>query len=96
VLRPQQREDLELEVVGLPLEERDDAGELPVREAEPAMKRLFRDEAQAASLDGRSEIRRTGWRARHGAGRHANFRSSIQRWPGRTSLLLPPERVTRD
>jgi hypothetical protein len=46
VLRPEQREDLELEVVGLPLEERDDAGELPVREAEPAVERLFRDEAQ--------------------------------------------------
>jgi len=30
------------------------------------------------------------------AGRHANFRSSIQRWPGGTSLLLPPERVTHD
>ena len=47
VLRPEEREDLELEVVGLPLQERDDAGELPVREAEPAVERLFRDEAQA-------------------------------------------------
>ena len=52
VLRPEQREDLELEVVGLPLEERDDAGELPVREAEPAMERVFRNGAQGASLDG--------------------------------------------
>jgi hypothetical protein len=50
VLGPQQREDLELEVVGLAVEERDDAGELPVREAEPTMERVFRDETQAASL----------------------------------------------
>jgi hypothetical protein len=41
---------LELEVVGLTLEERDDAGELPVREAELTMERLFRDRAQEASL----------------------------------------------
>ena len=59
VLRPEKREDLELEVVRLAPEQRDDSSELPVREAEPAMERLFRDEAQAASLDGRSEIRRT-------------------------------------
>jgi hypothetical protein len=50
VFRPEEREDLELEVVRLALEERDDAGELPVREAEPAMERVFRDGAQAASL----------------------------------------------
>jgi hypothetical protein len=50
VLRPEEREDLELEVVRLALEERDDAGELPVREAEPAVERVFRDGAQAASL----------------------------------------------
>ena len=50
VLRPEQREDGELEVVGLPLEETDDAIELPVRQAELAMERLFRDGAQEASL----------------------------------------------
>jgi hypothetical protein len=50
VLRPQEREDLELEVVGVAVEQRDDASELPVREAEPAMERVFRDGAQAASL----------------------------------------------
>jgi hypothetical protein len=37
VLGPEQREDLELEVVRLAVEEREDAGELPVREAEPTM-----------------------------------------------------------
>jgi hypothetical protein len=46
VLRPEEREDVKLEVVGLSIEERDDAGELTVRETEPAMERLFRDEAQ--------------------------------------------------
>jgi hypothetical protein len=56
VLRPEEGEDLQLEVVGLAVEERDDAGELPVRQAEPAMERVFRDEAQAASLDGGPEI----------------------------------------
>jgi hypothetical protein len=50
VLRPEQGEDGELEVVGLALEERDDTSELPVREAELTMERLFRDRAQEASL----------------------------------------------
>ena len=50
VLRPEQREDRELEVVRLAPEQRDDAVELPVREAELAMERLFRDGAQEASL----------------------------------------------
>jgi hypothetical protein len=51
VLRPEEGEDLELEVVRLSLEQRDDASELPVRKAEPAMERVFRDGTQAASLD---------------------------------------------
>jgi hypothetical protein len=51
VLRPEEGEDLELEVVRLAVEQRDDASELPVREAEPAMERVFRDRAQEASLD---------------------------------------------
>ena len=41
VLRPEEREDRELEVVRLALEQRDDSVELPVREAELAMERLF-------------------------------------------------------
>ena len=39
VLRPEEREDGELEVVRLPLEQRDDSVELPVRQAELAMER---------------------------------------------------------
>jgi hypothetical protein len=50
VLTPEEREDRELEVVRVALEQRDDASELPVREAEPAMERVFRNGAQAASL----------------------------------------------
>ena len=37
-------------MVRLPLEQRDDSVELPVREAELAMERLFRDGAQNVSL----------------------------------------------
>ena len=50
VLRPEQREDGELEVVRLALEQLVDTGVLPVREAELAVERLFRDGAQEASL----------------------------------------------
>ena len=50
VLRPEEREDGELEVVRLALEQRDDTGELPVREAELAVEWLFHDGAQAVSL----------------------------------------------
>jgi hypothetical protein len=42
MLGPQQREDRELEIVRLPLEEVADPGELAVRQPEGAMKRLFR------------------------------------------------------
>jgi hypothetical protein len=64
VLRPEQGEDLELEVVRLAVEECDDAGELPVREAEPTMERVFRDEAQTASLAPGS-VATTGCAASH-------------------------------
>jgi hypothetical protein len=47
VLRPQQREDGQLEMVGVSAEQLPDAVELPIREAESAMKRLFRDRRQA-------------------------------------------------
>jgi hypothetical protein len=46
MLRPEQREDSELEVVGLSLEQLADTFELPVREAEGAVKRLFCDPRQ--------------------------------------------------
>jgi hypothetical protein len=46
VLRPEQREDRQLEVVGLPLEQLDDARVLGVAEAERLVERLFRDPRQ--------------------------------------------------
>jgi len=46
VLRPEQREDRQLEVVGLPLEQLDDARVLGVGEAERLVERLFRDSRQ--------------------------------------------------
>ena len=50
VLRPEEREDGELEVVRLALQQLLDTGVLPVREAELAVEWLFRDGAQEASL----------------------------------------------
>jgi hypothetical protein len=50
VLRPEQREDGELEVVRLALQQVDDTVELLVCEAELAVELLFRDGAQAFSL----------------------------------------------
>ena len=56
VLRPEEREDGELEVVRLPLQQLVDTVVLPVREAELAVEWLFRDGAQkrhlAAAPDG--------------------------------------------
>jgi hypothetical protein len=46
VLRPEQGEDRQLEVVGLPLEQLDDARVLGVGEAERLVERLFRDSRQ--------------------------------------------------
>jgi hypothetical protein len=46
VLRPEEGEDGELEVVGLPLEQVADTFELPVGEAEGPVKRLFCDPRQ--------------------------------------------------
>ena len=66
VLRPEEREDGELEMVGLAPHQRDDAGELPVREAELTMERLFRDRAQDASLARRrttTQVASRGWAA---------------------------------
>jgi hypothetical protein len=50
VLRPEQREDRELEVVRLPLEQTLDPLELPVRQPERAVQRLFGDLRQTASV----------------------------------------------
>ena len=50
VLGPEQREDRELEVVRLALEQRLDPAELPVREAEGAVQRLFGDRRQTPIL----------------------------------------------
>ena len=54
VLRPEHREERELELVRLTLQELVDTVELPVREAERTMERLFRDGAQGTSVDARS------------------------------------------
>jgi hypothetical protein len=50
VLRPEQREDGELEVVRLPLEQLPDTVELPVGETEGPMEWLLRDRAQGATI----------------------------------------------
>ena len=50
VLGPEQREDRELEVVRLALQEFPDPLELAIREPERAVQRLFRNLRQAASL----------------------------------------------
>jgi hypothetical protein len=46
VLRPEQREDGELEVVRIALEQLPDPVQLPVRQPEGAVERLFRDARQ--------------------------------------------------
>jgi hypothetical protein len=46
MLRPEQREDGELEVVRLPAEQLADTFELPVGQPEGAVQRLFRDRRQ--------------------------------------------------
>jgi hypothetical protein len=60
VLGPEEREDRELEVVRLPLQQLDDALELPVGEPQRSMQRdvvnrLFRDRVQAASVSAASD-----------------------------------------
>ncbi len=57
VLRPEEREDGELEVVRIALEESADALVLPVRQAECAMERRFRHAAQILSLSARARLR---------------------------------------
>jgi hypothetical protein len=55
VLGPEQREDRELEVVRLAPEKTLDPLELPVRQPERAVQRLFRDLRQGASVSGPSD-----------------------------------------
>jgi hypothetical protein len=55
VLRPEQREDGELEVVGLALEQLADTVELPVGQTEGAMERLFRDGTQEIIVAGKQD-----------------------------------------
>ena len=50
VLRPEQREHHQLEVVRLALEQFDDAVELTVCETELTVERLFRDRAQVGQF----------------------------------------------
>ena len=54
VLRPEQREDRQLEVVRVAAQQRDDAVELPVRQTERAVER-FRDLAQGAIVSGKPD-----------------------------------------
>ena len=82
VLRPQEGEHGELEVVGLPPEQRDDASELPVREAELTMERLFRDRAQEVSLAG----------DRRRSARRSGGRGSVARCTGARSSSCSPSR----
>ena len=82
VLRPEQREDGELEMVRLALQQLEDAVVLPVREAELAVEWLFRDEAQDASLE-----RRLLMTLARGAGRLPHIRA--------TSGDYPPRAVSR-
>jgi hypothetical protein len=55
VLRPEQREDGELEVVRLPLEQLADAVELRVGQTERPMEGLFRDLRQRAIVSGKDD-----------------------------------------
>jgi hypothetical protein len=61
VLRPEEREDRELEVVRLPLEQVADPVELAVRETERAVERLFddpRQESENRRRDGRVRLQK--------------------------------------
>jgi hypothetical protein len=61
MLRPEQREDRELEVIRLALEQLTDPGELGVGKTERTMKRLFfedpRQEDESSRLTGRVQTR---------------------------------------
>ena len=65
VLRPEQREDRELEVVRTAAKQLLDAIQLSIRQTERAVERLLGDRAQEASVPGASDgpNRREGFRA---------------------------------
>jgi len=63
VLRPEEREDRQLEVVRLPLEQGDDARQLSVREAEGSMEWLFGDLRQVIQCRREVGRRPPRWRA---------------------------------
>ena len=83
VLRPEEREDGELEVVRIAREERADALVLPVREAECAMERRFRHAAQRAQP---SRCRQTHGPARLRTARAVASPRCARYWP--LSFLL--------
>ena len=60
VLRPEQREDGELEVVRLALHQLPDTVELPVGQPEGTVERLFRDLRQAAIVSAHPEGQERG------------------------------------
>ena len=61
MLGPEQREDRELEVVRLALEQLDDARELSVGETESSMDGLFRDGSQVGHCNGEARRRPPRW-----------------------------------
>jgi hypothetical protein len=96
VLGPEQREDRQLEVIRLALEQLDDTGELPVRQTEGPVQRdvvdrLFRDRVQAASVSAAPDdpCRRSGMSARDAS--RALSPSHVRR--GRVGKANRPRRV---
>jgi len=63
VLRPEEREDRQLEMVRLALEQVDDSGELPVREAEGSVDGLFGDLRQVIQSTREAGRRPPRWNA---------------------------------
>jgi hypothetical protein len=61
VLRPEERKDRQLEVVRLAPEQVDDTLELPVRESEGTVERLFRDRRQVVQCSREARRRPLRW-----------------------------------
>ena len=76
VLRPEEREDGELEVVRAPPEQRTDALVLAVRQAEGSMERLFRNAAQSRQLNGAVRLPRRRTSAFHSSAAAAGSTAS--------------------
>jgi hypothetical protein len=64
VLRPEEREDRQLEVVRVTPEQVDDARQLAIREAKCSMQRLFRDLRQVIQSRREARRRRPRWERR--------------------------------